>query len=679
MKPTLSLAMIVRDSEATLDRCLKSFAPVVDEVIIVDTGSKDRTLEIAAKYTDKIFFFDWIDDFAAARNYSFDMCTGDFIVWADSDDELTPEEATKIKALDLSDKEVIICHYQYAHDEFGKCTLPVPRERIIKRSLGLKWVGEIHECIPLGEAKQFISDLNFPKHHKHGTSSERNIRILEKALEKDPISSRTVYYLGKEYIDYNMGRHPINETYRDRGIHHLERFTTMPGSFWEDVYHAHDMIAQAKLSKGDDAGFLTHIYKSIQIEDRRAEPFYHLAFFFHMKGQTDRAIQWYEHCLDVRRPTGLLSAYQPEYYSWLPHLQLCVCYNAIGEIQKAFDHNSKVLENRPNDPRAKSNAIILKDALNQKKADKTNGAGKRLHLGCGGKHLEGYVNVDIFKGPTVDEVFSMLDIPYEDGTIAEILSEHSLEHVPFQLAEDALKEWFRVLQPGGKLNLFMPDFEVCCQRYLEAPLESPNFFQTRAWYKATIYGIQKSQAGEPDDAQVHKCGFSKEEIRIVLTRNGFQIESVENYGGPNQKPDYGTPSYAVVATKPGVSKMKIGWVGVPNMEAAQTRIRVHRVSDWLKSKGYWSQIVDYPDIVNDNYDVAIVGKGFDENHLKLTKWLKKEGKTVYADLCEDLIDWPYVNEILELCDKVICCSRVLAEKVQSINPNTLVIEDAWEI
>ena len=87
---TLSLCMIVKNEEQVLDRCLNSFNGLFDEIIIVDTGSTDKTMEIARKHTTKVFEYPWINDFSAARNYSFSLATSDFIMWlATSEEQLT--------------------------------------------------------------------------------------------------------------------------------------------------------------------------------------------------------------------------------------------------------------------------------------------------------------------------------------------------------------------------------------------------------------------------------------------------------------------------------------------------------------------------------------------------------------------------------------------------------------
>ena len=85
---TISLCMIVKNEEDNIGNCLDNIKDLVDEIIIVDTGSTDKTKEIVKKYTDKIYDFEWVDDFSKARNYSFSKATKDYIFWLDADDIL---------------------------------------------------------------------------------------------------------------------------------------------------------------------------------------------------------------------------------------------------------------------------------------------------------------------------------------------------------------------------------------------------------------------------------------------------------------------------------------------------------------------------------------------------------------------------------------------------------------
>ena len=91
---SISLCMIVKNEEKLLKRCLDSYRPVCDEIVIVDTGSTDRTKEIAAGYTDLIYDYPWDNDFAAARNFAFSKANCDYIFSADADEVLDEENRT---------------------------------------------------------------------------------------------------------------------------------------------------------------------------------------------------------------------------------------------------------------------------------------------------------------------------------------------------------------------------------------------------------------------------------------------------------------------------------------------------------------------------------------------------------------------------------------------------------
>ena len=97
MTTTISLCMIVKNEGHNLHRCLQSVQGFVNQIIVVDTGSEDNTVEIARSYGAEVHFFEWCDDFAAARNHSLSFATGDWILVLDADEKLV-----------IGDREVIL-------------------------------------------------------------------------------------------------------------------------------------------------------------------------------------------------------------------------------------------------------------------------------------------------------------------------------------------------------------------------------------------------------------------------------------------------------------------------------------------------------------------------------------------------------------------------------------------
>ena len=96
---SISLCMIVKNEEKSLPECLQSVKNIFDEIVIVDTGSSDRTKIVAHAFTDKIYDFPCCDDFSAARNFSFSKATGDYIAWLDTDDRLDEANRAAFAAL----------------------------------------------------------------------------------------------------------------------------------------------------------------------------------------------------------------------------------------------------------------------------------------------------------------------------------------------------------------------------------------------------------------------------------------------------------------------------------------------------------------------------------------------------------------------------------------------------
>lgn len=149
MKNQVSLCMIVKDEEEYLPKCLKSIKDIVDEIIVVDTGSTDKTIEIAQNYGAKIYYFKWNNNFSEARNESLKYATKDWIFILDADDELSLEgrEAFKV-LLDMELDEKAIYHFEtlsYYGSVIENGNIAVNlNPRLFKNYRGIHYEGEVH-------------------------------------------------------------------------------------------------------------------------------------------------------------------------------------------------------------------------------------------------------------------------------------------------------------------------------------------------------------------------------------------------------------------------------------------------------------------------------------------------------------------------------------------------------
>ncbi len=198
---TISLCMIVKNEEKELGRCLDSVKDAVDEIIIVDTGSEDRTKEIAAAYTDKVYEFEWTNDFAKARNESFSKAKMDYCMWLDADDVLEAggqEKLLEWKAHADGTADAVMTDYAAGFDEEGKATFCYKRERLLKRDRGFRWEGRVHEAVPVsGKVEQL--ELRIEHHSRKKIYGDRNLRIYEAMKEAgEPFQARDLFYYARE-------------------------------------------------------------------------------------------------------------------------------------------------------------------------------------------------------------------------------------------------------------------------------------------------------------------------------------------------------------------------------------------------------------------------------------------------------------------------------------------------
>jgi len=142
----LSLCMIVKNEEKHLARCLSSVKEVANEIVIVDTGSSDNTIEIAKSFNAKIFHFDWVDDFSAARNFAMSKCSGDWILYLDADEELNPDSIEEVKRYKSHKPTGVYCTVKSLGSSTANGSV-MRYPRLFANAPGLEFVGKVHEQI----------------------------------------------------------------------------------------------------------------------------------------------------------------------------------------------------------------------------------------------------------------------------------------------------------------------------------------------------------------------------------------------------------------------------------------------------------------------------------------------------------------------------------------------------
>ncbi len=205
---SISLCMIVKDEEENLPRCLQSVKSVVDEIVIADTGSTDRSKEIAASFGAKIFSFEWRDDFSAARNFSLQNASGKWILWLDADEALEEGFAFKVRS-ELKKENIAGLHFPFVNVYKDRHEPPTLFLRMFLRHPEISWVNVIHEQI-LGSVQKYANKNNLAIgtcpakifHFGYSDSEmrkkgkyERNLKLFQKQLEQYPDDPYSWYQL----------------------------------------------------------------------------------------------------------------------------------------------------------------------------------------------------------------------------------------------------------------------------------------------------------------------------------------------------------------------------------------------------------------------------------------------------------------------------------------------------
>ncbi len=348
---TLSVCMIVKDEEKTLDQVLSCAIQFADEIVVVDTGSKDNSINIAKKYTDKVLQFEWVDDFSKARNFSFENAKSDYIMWLDADDVIENSDIKKLINLKnkITDEDVFMLPYEIAFDENGKPTFSYFRERIVKNNIKFRFVDPVHEVIiPSGKIKY----LNIPIKHKKEkpTDPKRNLNLYLNLLNSGyKFNPRHQFYFANELYYNNLF---------DLAIVEYEKFLKMDG-FVENKIQAHLNLCRIYVKQNRLSEALKVCFNSFVLGPPKSEILCEIGHIYFSLFEYHQAIYWYK--LAVCKPeTKTFAFVEKDCYGYTPNIQIGICYYYLHNYKKAIFYNNKALKIKPNDQKAiHNNAIYL--------------------------------------------------------------------------------------------------------------------------------------------------------------------------------------------------------------------------------------------------------------------------------------------------------------------------------
>src|SRR5690625_593118 len=314
MKITITLCMIVKNEEEVLNDCLSSVKSICDEIIIVDTGSTDKTKEIARKFTRQIYDFKWTDNFAAARNYAFSKATKEYILWLDADDILTEknqQKLIKLKESFPSNIDAVSMNYILQFDEYGNPSFYFRRYRLVKRRNNFQWKGAVHEYLEVG-GNIYEADISIihQKDRKEYNSivSDRNLKIYENMLKKGKkFTPRDLYYFANELKDHQQ---------YDKALFYYQRFLNEKTGWFEDKIRACLYMEDIYKRMEDQENRLKVLLKTFTYDAPRPETCCKLGDYFIEKYSPHIAIYWYEQAIEIEHhPQGF---HFEAYSTWYP-------------------------------------------------------------------------------------------------------------------------------------------------------------------------------------------------------------------------------------------------------------------------------------------------------------------------------------------------------------------------
>lgn len=347
----ISLCMIIapKDKEAELlDRCLEIVFPFVKDIQITITGENKKCEEVCKKYGANISHFEWVNDFAKARNFNFSQAKGEYILWLDADDILRGGEHLK-KAVKLMKEQKVDCgvmNYLYAFNESGECTTKHLKTRIVKNDGCVEWAGRVHEDFKENRNIEayFIKEIEVlhirdDAHIKE--SANRNLDIAQDALKDAPDDPRSHYLMAQAYM--GLGDDKAADWFK---------------SFLK-ISHSDEEKYLVLLAVGDMLKEKKYYHEAIDLRPVYPNAYFSLGYEARKERRFEQALNFLEIGLQLPKPDMTMIVHNPRDYDYNPLMVMMDIYLETGEYQKAMKVFEELKKMFPEDKNLKDKGKLF--------------------------------------------------------------------------------------------------------------------------------------------------------------------------------------------------------------------------------------------------------------------------------------------------------------------------------
>lgn len=323
----IALAMIVKESDeeaALLDRCLSTLKKYVDAIFITRTGKGSKQMDLVCKkYKAKVSYFEWCDDFAAARTFNFAQVPKDYdwILWSDADDVWRGMEKLRPTMEKYPHVDAFAVWYFYDWDEWKKPTVVHKKTMLIKNDGAAKWVGQIHEdLLPQRQLDvEFLAGverLHLRPPERIKQSMERNLRISEKVSKEKPNDPRSWW----DFANSQMGMAQWEEAEQS-----FKKFLQDSRSK-EEIYLAHIRLADIYKAQDKREEAVQQLQIAIGLKPMLPDAYYTLGYFYYVFGDLDNAELYLLQGLRKLPQIMDLVVFNPRDYDYNPMMLLAKVY-----------------------------------------------------------------------------------------------------------------------------------------------------------------------------------------------------------------------------------------------------------------------------------------------------------------------------------------------------------------